>query len=166
MLRRTVLRRHQYSTTIPLWIGLTHIGVLNTPTCRIFFGSDNIVVTHHHQCVRPRAGLLLQTQERRLQFCSKASLPLQTREPRFSFLGMNRCGSFPLLSSPHAHFNISTDFKDLKISQGPQHGGEEWVWLTGPSRLYRKSPQGLHISSIRVLDQIRDPEIPITFSRN
>ena len=36
-----------------------------------------------------------------------------------------------------------------------------WIWLTGPSGLYRNSPQGLNISSIRVFEQIRDPEIPI-----
>ena len=31
-----------------------------------------------------------------------------------------------------------------------------------PSGLCRNSPQGLDISSFRVYDQIRDPEIPIT----
>ena len=46
--------------------------------------------------------------------------------------------------------------KDLK------RGGEEWIWLTGSSGLHRNSPQGLNISSIRVFDQIRDPQILIT----
>ena len=40
----------------------------------------------------------------------------------------------------------------------------EWIWLTGPSGLHRNSPQGLNISSIRVFDQIRDPESPIPLS--
>ena len=35
------------------------------------------------------------------------------------------------------------------------------IWLTEPSELHRNSPQGLNISSIRVFDQSRDPEIPI-----
>ena len=39
----------------------------------------------------------------------------------------------------------------------------EWIWLTGPSGLHLNSPQGSNISSIRVFEQIRDPEIPITF---
>ena len=34
--------------------------------------------------------------------------------------------------------------------------------VTGPSGLHRNSPQELNISSIRVFDQVRDPEIPIT----
>ena len=36
------------------------------------------------------------------------------------------------------------------------------MWLTGPSGLHRNSPQGLNIIAIRVFDQIRDLEIPIT----
>ena len=73
----------------------------------------------------PMAGLSLKTQESRLQFCPKAVLPLQTgrsraistskikkitaikknrnEEPRFAvLLGINRCGSFPLLSTPYS----------------------------------------------------------------
>ena len=34
--------------------------------------------------------------------------------------------------------------------------------VTGPSVRHRNSPQGLNISSIRVSEQIRNPEIPIT----
>ena len=41
-----------------------------------------------------------------------------------------------------------------------------WIWLTGPSGLHRNSPQGLHISSIRVFNQIRDQEIPITLRQS
>ena len=52
-------------------------------------------------------------------------------------LGMDRCGSFPLLSAPHFLFNIWTDIKNLKRSQGHQRGGEEsglanWVLRTLP----------------------------------
>ena len=38
----------------------------------------------------------------------------------------------------------------------------EWIWLTGLSGLHRNLPQGLNISSIRIFDQIRNLEIPLT----
>ena len=70
-------------------------------------------------------------------------------------LGMNRCGSFPLLSAPHFVFNIWTDLKrSEKIPGAPAWRRGEWIWLTGPSALHPNSPQGLNISSIRVFDQI------------
>ena len=78
-------------------------------------------------------------------------------------LGMNRCGSFPLLSAPHSLFSIWSSLKrSVKILGAPTWRWGEWIWLTGPSGLHRNSPQGLNISSIRVFDQIRDLEIPIT----
>ena len=78
-------------------------------------------------------------------------------------LGMNRYGSFPLLSAPHTLFTISTDFKrSEKIPGAPTRRWGEWIWLTGSSGLYRNQPQGLNTGSIRVFDQIRDPEIAPT----
>ena len=79
-------------------------------------------------------------------------------------LGMNRCDSFPLLSVPHSFFSIWTNLeRSEKIPGAPTRRWGEWIWLTGPSGLDRNSPQRLNISSIRVFDQIRDPEIPITY---
>ena len=79
--------------------------------------------------------------------------------------GMNRCGSFPLLSPHHSLFSIWTDLKrSEKIPGASTWRWGEWIWLTGPSGLHRNSPEGLNISSIRVFDQIRDPEFPITFA--
>ena len=76
---------------------------------------------------------------------------------------MNRCGSFPLHSVPHSLFSIWTNIKrSVKIPGALAWRWVEWIWLTGPSGLHRNSQQGLNISSIRVFDQIRDPEIPIT----
>ena len=76
---------------------------------------------------------------------------------------MDRCGSFPLLSAPHSLFSIWTDLKrSEKIPGAPAWRWGEWIWLTVPSRLHWNSPQGLNISYIRVFDQIRYPEIPIT----
>ena len=40
-------------------------------------------------------------------------------------LGLNRCGSLPLLSAPHSLFSIWTNIKRSKRSQGHQRGGEE-----------------------------------------
>ena len=78
-------------------------------------------------------------------------------------LGMNRCGSFPLLSAPHSLFSIRTDLKRSEKSQGHQRGGDECIWLTRPSGLHRNSPQGLNVISIKVLVQFRDPEFQATF---
>ena len=85
------------------------------------------------------------------------------QEPRLQFYqGLNRCGSFPLLSAPHSLFSIWTDIKrSEKIPGAPTWRWGEWIWLTRPSGLHRNSPQGLNIGSIRVFDQIRDPEIAI-----
>ena len=52
--------------------------------------------------------------------------------------------------------------RSLKTSGSPSWRLGEWNLLTWPSGLHWNSPQGLNISSIRVFDQIRDPEIPIS----
>ena len=45
-------------------------------------------------------------------FYPRADLSLQTQEPRVTvLLGMDRCGSFPLISAPHCLFSIWTDLK-------------------------------------------------------
>ena len=70
-------------------------------------------------------------------------------------LGINRCGSFPLLSSPNSLFTIWTDLKrSEKIPGAPTWRWGEWIWLTGPSELHQNLPRVLNISSIRVFDQI------------
>ena len=74
----------------------------------------------------------------------------------------NRRGSFLLLSAPHSLFSIWTDLK----WSGKIPGAPAWRWLDLTNwalRTSRNSPQVQNISSIRVFDQIRDPEIPITF---
>ena len=77
-------------------------------------------------------------------------------------LGISRCDSFPLLSAPHSLFSIWTYLKKSeKIPGAPTRRWGEWIWLTESSGLHRNSPQGLNISSIRVFDQIRDPEMKI-----
>ena len=80
---------------------------------------------------------------------------------------INRCSSFPLLSTPHSLFSIWTDLKrSQKIPRVQAWMWTEWIWLTGPSWHHRNSPQELNISSNRFFGQIRDPEIPTTLRRH
>ena len=59
--------------------------------------------------------------------------------------GLNRCGSFPLLSVPHSLFSIWTDLKrSKKIPGTPTWRWGECIWLTGPSGLHRYSLQGVN----------------------
>ena len=59
-------------------------------------------------------------------------------------LGMDRCGSFPLISAPYSLFSIWTDLKrSEKIPGAPAWRWGEWIWLTGSSGLHQNSPQGL-----------------------
>ena len=111
----------------------------------------------------PRAGPSLQAQEPSLQFCRRQSFHHKLRNQGCSFtrdwIGAvaSRCFPHPTL------FSIWTDLeRSEKIPGAPTWRRGEWIWLTGPSGLHRNSPQGLNISSIRVFDQIKDLEIPIT----
>ena len=74
------------------------------------------------------------------------------QEPRLQFYqGLNRCGSFQLLSAPQSLFSIWTDLnRSGSIPGAPSSRWGEWIWLTGPSGIHRNSPQGLRISSMRV----------------
>ena len=102
----------------------------------------------------------------RHQGCSSAQRQVfhcKLRIQGCSFLGINRCCSFPLPSAPHFLFSIWTDLKWWeKIPGAPSWKWGEWIWLTGSTKLHQNLPQGLNISSIRIFDYIRDPEIPIT----
>ena len=112
----------------------------------------------------PKAGPSLQAEKSRLQFCRRQVSTANSGTKAAVLLGIYRCSSFPLLSAPHSLslFSIWTDLKrSEKIQGAPTRRWGEWIWLTGSSGLHRNSPQGLNISSIRVFDQIRDPEIPI-----
>ena len=63
-------------------------------------------------------------------------------------LGMNRCGSFPLISAPHILFRILTNFKRSdNIPRAPAWNWGERIWLTGPFGLHRNLLLVLNISS-------------------
>ena len=131
----------------------------------------------------PKTGLPLQTQEPRLLFCLKEGLPLQTQEPRLQsaedrsstakwvtkasvLLGMIGAAASRCFQTPNI-FSIWADLKrSEKIPGAPSWRWGEWIWLTGPSGRHRNSPFELYISSFRVFDQIRDPEIPVTLRPN
>ena len=75
-------------------------------------------------------------------------------------LGINKCGSFPLISTRHSLFSIWTDLESSeKIPGAPSWRWGEWIWLTGPSGLHRNSQQELNISSSGFFGQIRHSEI-------
>ena len=118
---------------------------------------------HYHEC--SAQGQVLHCKRRNL-VCSSAegrSSTTNSGTKAAVLLGMNRCGSFPFLSAYHSLFSIWIDHKrSEKIPEAPTWWWGEWLWLTGPSGLHQNSPQGLNISSIRVFDQIRHLEIPIT----
>ena len=119
---------------------------------------------HHHQSVLPKGRSITEKSG------TKATVLLKGRPSTANsgtqagvLLGMNRCSSFPLLSAPYSLFSIWTDLKrSKKIPLAPAWRWGEWNWLTGPSGLHQNSPQGINISSIKVFDQIRDPESSIT----
>ena len=82
----------------------------------------------------PRAGLLLQTQAPRLQFCPKAGFPSHSGTKVAVLLGMNRYYNCPLLSAPHSLFSIWTNLNRSEKIPGTQTlRWREWIWLTGPS---------------------------------
>ena len=63
-------------------------------------------------------------------------------------LGIDRWGSFLLLSTPHSLFSIWTDLKrSEKIPGAPTQRWGEWIWLTVPSGLHQNLPQELNIGS-------------------
>ena len=95
--------------------------------------------------------------------CSAQGQILHCKRRNQFYQGLNKCSSFSLLSAHHSLFRIWTDLKrSEKIPGEPTWRRGERIWLTGPSGFHRNSPPGLNIISIRVFDQIRDPEILIT----
>ena len=111
----------------------------------------------------PKAGHSLQGEKPRLQFCRRQVFHRKLRNQGCSFTRdlidavASRC--FPQST---LLFSIWTVLKRSgKIPGAPTRRWGEWIWLTGPSGVHRNSPQGLNMSSIRVFDQIRYPEIPI-----
>ena len=123
-----------------------------------------LCILHHHQSILPKGRSFTANSGTMAAVLPKGrSFTAHSGTQAAVLLGMDRCGSFPLLSAPHSLFSIWTDLKrSEKIPGTPTWRWGEWFCLTGSSGLNRNSPQGLNISSIRVFYQIRDLEIPIT----
>ena len=119
---------------------------------------------HHHQSVLPKGRSFTENSGTKAAVLPKGrSYTANSGTKDAVLLGMNRCGSFPLLFAPYSPFSIWTDPKRLeKFPGAPTWRRGDLNWLTGPSGHHRNSPQGLNISSIRVFEQIRDQEFPIT----
>ena len=115
---------------------------------------------HHHEC-SAQGQVLLQGEEPRLQFCRKQVFHRKLRNQGCSFTRDWR-GAVTYRCFPHPTLSLTSKqtLQNLKRSQGHQCGGEESGYgKLGPPDFPKIHHRG--ISSIRVFDQIRDPEIPI-----
>ena len=117
---------------------------------------------HHHECSAQEQVLHCKLRNSGCSSAQRQVFHRKLRNPRLQFYQ----GWIDAVASrcfPHPTPSLASEqsLKDLRRSQGHQRGGEEWIWLNGPSGLNRNLPQGLDIDSIRVFDQIRDPEIPV-----
>ena len=138
---------------------------------KLNLGCESLVwlkmINHHyqHQSVVPKGRTFTANQGTKVAVLSKDMCSTVNSGTMVAvLLGINRwvasyCFPHPILSL----FSIWRDlWRSEKIPGAPTRRRGEWIWLTGPSGLHRNSPQGLNICSIRVFDQTRDPEIPIT----
>ena len=78
---------------------------------------------HHHHSVLPEGSSFTANAEIKVAVLSKGRSSTANSGIKVAvLLGINKCGSFPLLSAPNSLFSIETD---LKRSQGLQRGGED-----------------------------------------
>ena len=119
---------------------------------------------YHHQSVLPKGRSFIANPGTKVAALSKGRPSTANSGTKVAvLLGINRCGSFPLLSAPTLSLASDQTLKDLKRSQEPQLGGEESGFdYLGPPDFTEIHHRVNNISSIRVFDQMRDPEIPIT----
>ena len=98
---------------------------------------------HRHQCILSKGRFFTANSDTKAAVLPKAGFPAQNSETKAAVLQrLNRCGSFPLFSAPHSLFCIWTDLKrSEKIPGARTWRWGELIWLTGPSGLYRNSPQ-------------------------
>ena len=130
----------------------------------VVFDCANYKYHHLHQSVLPKGSYFTANSGFKAAVLPKGRSSTSNSGTKVAVsLRMNKCDTIPLLSVPPL-FRIWTDLKRFEnIPEAPVWRWGEWIWQTGPSGLHRNSRKGLNISSIWVLDQIRDPEIQITF---
>ena len=111
----------------------------------------------------PRAGLSLQAQEPRLQFCWRQVFHCKLRNQGCNFtrdwIGVELPVAF---CTPLSLFIIWTDLKrSVKITGASKWKWGEWIWLTGTSWRNRNSVQGLNISTTSEIRKSQSPFAPL-----
>ena len=131
------------------------------PTWIVWFYYSIFHHHHHHQSVLPKGRSFTVNSRTKTAVLPKDRSSTANFRTKVAILqGMNRGDSFPLPYALHFLFSMWMDLKrSEKIPSAPYWRWGVWFWLTGPSGLHRNSPQELNIGSIRVFDQIGDPEI-------
>ena len=127
----------------------------------ILFGCNLYIYIYISSVFFSKAGPSLQAEKPRLQFCRRQVFHRKLKNQGCRFT-RDLIGAVASRCFPHPTLSLASEqtLKDLRRSQVHQRGGEgSGFGYLGPP-LHRNSPQGLNISSIRVFDQIRDPEIP------
>ena len=111
-----------------------------------------LFLVDHHQSVLPNGRSLTANSGTKVAVLSKGRSSTANSGTKVALLlGINRRGSFPLLSAPHSLFRMWTHRKrSEKIPGTPARRWGEKIW---PFGLHRKLLQRLNISSIRVFDQ-------------
>ena len=85
-----------------------------------------IVLRNHHQVILPKDRSFTAKAGTKVAVLPKGRSSTADSGTKVAvLLGINRCGSFPLLSTPHSLFSSEQTLKDLKRSKGHQRGGEE-----------------------------------------
>ena len=109
----------------------------------------------------PKAGPSPQAEKPRLQFCRWQVFHLNLRNQRCRFT-RDLIGAVVSRCFPHPTLSLASEqtLRDLKRSQGHHEEVRRVELANWALRTSSKFSTGLNISSIRVFDQIRDPEIP------
>ena len=106
-----------------------------------------------HQSILPKGRSFTASTGIQAAVLPKGRSSTQTQEPGCSFT-RDWMGAVASRCFLHRAVSLASEqtLKDLWRSQGqPTWRWGEWIWLTGPSGLHRNSPQGLNISSNRIL---------------
>ena len=83
-------------------------------------------VKNHYQSVLPKGRSFTASSSIKAADLPKDRSSTTNSGTRFAvLLGMNRCGSFSLISAPYSSLASEQILKDLKRLQGPHRGGEE-----------------------------------------
>ena len=144
------------------WQFLVHINPSPAYEAQVFPWS--IYTHHHHHNGLPKGRSFTANSVTKSAVLPKSRSPTENPGTKVAILP----GKFVVVASrcfPHPSLSLFSIWTDLKSSEtipgAPTWRRGEWICVTGPSRRHRKSPQGLNISSIKVFNRIRYPDISI-----